>query len=220
MSNNESKPVVILGAGGHASALVDILKEQYKTVLAVVGNAGPNIRSSFAGIDILELDADVKKFNPKDVMMVNGIGHIPGSSLKQTINENFKALGYEFCALVSNSAHVAASATIADGVQILNLALVNSGSNIENDCIINSHATVEHDCVVGCYSHIGPNATLCGGVKVGKNCFIGAGAVILPGIEIGDYSIVGAGTIVTKDINKNLMKFSNISYIEKAIKHD
>lgn len=220
MPNKKAPSILILGAGGHASTLVDILKEQNKVVHAAIGNTGQTKRTAFLDVDILDMNTDLNSFNPNDILLVNGIGQVPGSLLKKNINEEYKALGYKFLTLISSNAHVARSVSIADGVQVLNRALINSGSIINNDCIINSNAVIEHDCIIGRYSHIGPNATLCGGVSLGDNCFIGAGAVVLPGVVIGDNSIVGAGTIVTRDITSNTIKYSNVSYTEKVIKHD
>lgn len=69
--------------------------------------------------------------------------------------------------------------------------------------IINTAAIVEHECKIGDYSHIAPNATLCGNVTIGSGVFFGAGAVARQGICIGNNSTVGAGSVVTKDIPPN-----------------
>jgi acetyltransferase-like isoleucine patch superfamily enzyme len=54
---------------------------------------------------------------------------------------------------------------------------------------------------VGDFSHIAPNATLGGGVRIGAGVLIGAGANILPGIAIGDGAVVGAGAVITTDVD-------------------
>ena len=52
----------------------------------------------------------------------------------------------------------------------------------------------------GDWTHIAPNVTLGGQVKVGRGVLVGAGAVVLPNIHIGDYAVIGAGAVVTKDV--------------------
>ena len=52
--------------------------------------------------------------------------------------------------------------------------------------IINHGAVVDHDCTIGDFSHIAPNATLGGSVRVGSNVLIGTGANILPGVSVAD----------------------------------
>jgi len=59
---------------------------------------------------------------------------------------------------------------------------------------------VDHECVVGEFSHVAPNATLGGQVKIGARVLIGAGANILPGMTIGDDCVVGAGAVVTRNL--------------------
>ncbi len=76
-------------------------------------------------------------------------------------------------------------------------------------CIINSNASVDHDCILEDFVHISPNATLCGGVFVGKCSHIGAGAVIIPGKRIGKNAIVGAGAVVISDIPDNAVAVGN-----------
>ena len=82
-------------------------------------------------------------------------------------------------------------------------AVINYGALVRENTIINTAAVVEHDCDVGAHCHIAPNATLCGGVKVGELTHIGAGSVVLQGITIGSGCVVGAGSVVTKDMPDN-----------------
>lgn len=73
---------------------------------------------------------------------------------------------------------------------------------ILGDSVISNHgAIIDHDCEVGDFSHIAPNVTLGGGVKVAAGVFIGAGAIILPGIRIGAGATIGAGAVVTEDVD-------------------
>ena len=45
-----------------------------------------------------------------------------------------------------------------------------------------------------------PNATVCGGVTIGKGTHVGAGAIIIPEIKIGEHCVIGAGTVVIDHI--------------------
>jgi acetyltransferase EpsM len=47
---------------------------------------------------------------------------------------------------------------------------------------------------------VSPNATVCGGVTIGKGTHVGAGAIIIPEIKIGEHCVIGAGTVVINDI--------------------
>lgn len=47
------------------------------------------------------------------------------------------------------------------------------------------------------------NADLFGTIEVGNNVHIGTDAIIMPGVKIGDNCIIGCGAIVTKSIPNN-----------------
>ena len=81
--------------------------------------------------------------------------------------------------------------------------LINSLAKIEAGSIINSGAIIEHEVKIGKFSHVGPNATLCGNVNISDNVFIGANSVVKEGVKIGKNSIIGAGSVVLKNVPAN-----------------
>jgi sugar O-acyltransferase (sialic acid O-acetyltransferase NeuD family) len=105
-----------------------------------------------------------------------------------------------------------------------NLVCPNAVIHIDavvGDCtIINTGSVIEHDCHVDDFSQISPNATLCGYVKIGKNCFISAGSTIIPKITIGDNSVVAAGSVVIEDVPPDVMVAGAPSKIKKHYKNE
>ena len=71
--------------------------------------------------------------------------------------------------------------------------------------IINTACTIDHECRIDDFTHISPNATLCGNVSVGEGTQIGAGAIVLPNVKIGKWSIIGAGAVIHKDVPDNVI---------------
>lgn len=114
----------------------------------------------------------------------------------------------EFIKVISDSA-IVSNSEIGEGSQILQGAVVQIDTKIGKHCIVNTSASIDHDCILEDFSFVGPNATLCGGVKIGECSFIGAGSVILPGIKIGKNCMIGAGSVVTKDIPDNSTAYGN-----------
>lgn len=45
--------------------------------------------------------------------------------------------------------------------------------------------------------------------KIHPSVHIGANATILPGLKIGDNAIIGAGSVVTKDVSMNSVMVGN-----------
>lgn len=194
------KPIIVLGGGGHASVLVDILREQERVILAIISPDGITNRSSFTGIPHLRNDDDVLGFSSSEVLLVNGIGALPKNDLRFRVARYFLKLGYVFETVVSSHAIISPHATLASGSQILHNAVVQSGAFIGENTIVNTGAIVEHDCYVGMNSHVAPRATLCGQVNTGQNVYIGAGATVIQDTKIGDNILIGAGAIIVSDI--------------------
>ena len=97
-------------------------------------------------------------------------------------------------ALVSRFGNVACGCFVAAGAVIGPTATVGPG------VIVNHGAIVDHDVDVGAFSHIAPNVTLGGHVKIGRRVLMGAGATVLPSMVVGDDVTVGAGSVVNEHL--------------------
>lgn len=211
------KPLIILGGGGHASVLVDILLQQGRVILAIVCPDSVSSRCVFNGLSHFKNDADVLQFDTSDVLLVNGIGALPERTIRGDIFRHFKELGYQFETIVSQHAVVSPHANLASGVQVLHNAVVQPGSSIGENTIINTGTIVEHDCQVGSNNHIAPRATLCGQVSTCKNVYIGAGATIIQNIHIGHDSLVGAGATITYDLDCEHIAYGGRPAVRKRV---
>lgn len=200
---SRDKPIVILGAGGHASVVVDVLKALKMSILGFVGPQVPTV--SHADVDYLGTDEVLRsRFSPLDVLLVNAIGSISveKNQLRQKIFSDFKAKGYRFASIVHPMAYVANNVTLKEGCQVMAGAVIQPNVIVEENVIINTNASVDHDCKIGHSVHIAPGAVLSGGVNVGENAFVGVGATIIQGVTIGDHAMVRAGKVVLKDVKE------------------
>ncbi|MDE1220597.1 acetyltransferase [Vibrio aestuarianus] len=200
-------PIVMIGGGGHASVLAEILLIQGRDILAVISPEDISQRSVLKGITILEKDEDILKFDKDKVLLVNGIGMMPKSGFKQKINEYFLSLGYQFETIIADSAFVSPFSKIETGAQILPMAIIQTGATVGRHSIVNTGALVEHDCKVGAYNHIAPKATLCGQVETKENVYVGAGSTVIQGVSIGCGAIVGAGASLTQSLEDNTIAY-------------
>ncbi|WP_102524005.1 acetyltransferase [Vibrio tapetis] len=200
MSKPKLKPLIIIGGGGHASVLVDILRMQGRNIVAIVSPDDPNRRTVFKGLTRFRNDDDVFQFSNEDVLLVNGIGVLPNSDFKQKLNQYYLAHGYQFETVIAETAQVSPYATVEAGAQVFAGAIIQAGARIASHVVINSGAIIEHDCCIGEYNHIAPNATLCGQVETEKNVFIGANATVIQGIKLAQHAVVGAGAVVIRNL--------------------
>ncbi|MFD2177629.1 acetyltransferase [Veronia pacifica] len=200
MSEGKHLPLVIIGGGGHASVLVDMLRQQQRRILAVISPDLIDRGEVFGEIKQLTSDEDIHQFGCDDIRLVNGLGMLPGQNLRRKVGEKFRELGYRFETVISSKAIVSPFATLAEGVQVMPGTVVQAGSQIGQHSIINSGVIVEHDSQIGDWNHIAPGVTLCGHVSTGDDVFIGAGATVTQMVCIGSGAIVGAGTTLTEEL--------------------
>ena len=197
-----SKPILVLGAGGHAAVIVDMLQQLHCNIVGLVEKDPTGSHSVFEGLTRYLSDEDILTFDKDSVILANGIGSLPGQNARFEIHKKFKSLGYSFMTLVSPLAVISAHAVLSEGVQVLPGAIINANSKIGEGTIINSGAIVEHDCNIGRYNHVAPGAVLCGNVKTGSYCHIGSHATVIQGVQVVEECVIGAGAVLTKSITE------------------
>lgn len=206
----------MIGSGGHANVIVDILRERNISIVGVATNETRLISPVLAGLSTCS-DSEVEMMDPDEVMLVNAIGSMPRSNIRERVQQKFIHLGFQFMTVVAPSAHISRFAILEPGVQVLPGAIINANSRIGQGTIINSGAIIEHDCTIGCFNHIAPGAVLSGAVVTENNVHIATGAKVIQGIRIGAHSIIGAGATVTKSIESEHILFVAKPFLRKGI---
>ena len=194
-----NKPIIILGGGGHASVLIDILSFMNSEV---IGITDPLLEkgSLVNGVSVIGCDDRVLDFANSEVLLVNALGPRPKSSTREILSQKFINLGYQFLTLIHPRAYVSSSAKIEDGAQIMAGAIVQAQSHIGMLSVVNTGAISEHDCSVGEHGHIAPGAILCGGVQAGSGVFVGCGAVVLENLRLEANSTIAAGVTLRRNL--------------------
>jgi len=195
---DRNRPLILIGAGGHARVVLSTLLLQGRRVLGFVA---PEKRSTdLLAVPQLGGDEAVLTYDPSEVLLINGVGSAASISRRLKTYEYFRTEGYRFESVIHPSSIVAPEGELADGVQIMAGAILQTGYSIEEDAIINTGARVDHDCVIGAHAHVAPGAVLSGSVHVGQRAHVGAGSVVIQNLKIGNDSIVGAGAVVLADV--------------------
>ncbi|OCA87868.1 sugar acetyltransferase [Bacillus sp. FJAT-27225] len=195
-----AKSVLILGAGGHAKVLIEILKQTGTPIIGITAPHNVENGRHLMDIPIIGDDEEVLKFQPADIDLVNGIGSVAENRIRRAVFERFTSLGYSFPPLVHPSAVIASDATLYEGAQIMAGAIIQPDSTIGRNAIVNTKASVDHDCIIGDHVHIAPGATISGTVTIGSNVHVGTGATIINNVVIGTDSFIAAGAVVTRSI--------------------
>ena len=186
-----SKSVIIIGAGGHAKVIADIVFKSGDTLLGFLDDAA--VGKVYGEYAVLGTTADCVKYADEAYFII-GIGN---NATRRRIAERYDLRWYT---AIHPSAQLAFGATVGEGTAVMANAVINSDTTIGKHAIINTAAVVEHDNVVGDFVHVSPHATLCGVVTVGDNTQVGAGATVIHVTNVCADCIIGAGAAVTEDV--------------------
>lgn len=196
------KKLVILGAGGHAKGIVDIIQlgNHYELIALLDPNSALH-GTHVLGVPILGGDEQLSSLKGDGVTHVFiGLGSVGNAKPRQVLYEKALSLGFELATIIHPSAIIAASASIGRGTVLMAGSIVNADSCVDDNVIINTGAIIEHDNRIGAHAHVATGARLAGAVTVGQGAHIGAGATVKQNITIGSRAIVGAGAVVVKDV--------------------
>ena len=195
------KPLLIIGAGGHAKVVADALVASGREVIGFTSGKMTNNEpyELLPGLKVLGTDDLLDRFSPERVDLVNGLGGIDCAGRRRLVQERFEAQGWQFSSVIHPTAVISSFAQIAPGVHLMAGCIVQAAASVGKGSIVNTGAIVEHDCVLEDFVHVAPRALICGDARVGGNSHIGAGAVLRQGVHLGPDTLVGAGAVVVKN---------------------
>jgi UDP-perosamine 4-acetyltransferase len=187
--------VILIGGGGHAGEVLDILDAaglpRPEGVLDDRPEAAARLGLPHLG-GFAALEA-VCAGRPVAVA-------VGDTRLRAALAARLDACGALRPALRHPSAVVSPTARIGPGVQILALAYLGAAAEVGADAIVNAGAVVGHDAVLGPAAHLAARAVLSAGARAGARTLIGNGAVVLPRVAVEADVVVGAGAVVTRPL--------------------
>lgn len=209
LDNKQKKEIVIIGSGGHASSVIDILQQLNEWNIYGVVSVDLKKSESFQGIKVLGDDTVFGELIHNQYAFVIAVGQILSSLTRVKIFKQLLELKAILPVIISPDAYIAKNATIGIGTMIFHRVVINANVQIGNNCIINNMSLIEHDTVIGSHTHISTGAIVNGKVNIGEHCFIGSGSVIANNTRICNEVIIGAGAVVVSDINVPGIYFGN-----------
>lgn len=196
--------VLLVGGGGHARVILDILKANEEYEIAGFTSLDRDEKTS-AMFNYPWLGTDYALPHLHSTGIYNAFVAIGNNQRRKASAQDLKALGFTLINAISRHAILSRHATLGLGIAVMPGAIVNAGTEVGDGAIINTNASVDHDCLIGAFSHIAPGVTIAGSVRIGKEVLIGVGARIIPGVTIGNRAIIAAGAVVTHDLASDVM---------------
>jgi len=188
------KDVIIIGTGGHAKVLADIVLCSGDKLLGFLTSDVD--KTEFVGFPILGRDTDYEKF--KNCSFIIGIGD---NAAREQFVERMQGVDW-YTAIHPTAIISKLDTSIGEGSAIMANAMVCAGAHIGRHCIINTAADADHDTVMEDFSHISALSILAGRARIGKRSFMGVNSCVRDKIHIGDDCVIGAGSAVVKHITE------------------
>lgn len=190
------KKVIIIGAGGHAKVIADIIEKSGDEVVGFLDDNKENGATVIKNYKVIggsnnRFAMAITKENVEFVIAI-------GDNQKRKKISNSPNL--KFYTAIHPSAQIGLDVRIEEGTVIMANSCINSSAKIGKHCIINTGAIIEHDNIIEDYVHISPNATLGGTVKIGESTHVGIGSIVKNNITICKNCTIGAGAVVVKNI--------------------
>lgn len=195
------RKILLLGAGGHASACIETVETQAQFEIYGIIGLPEEVGKVILGYTVIATDRELENIRAKCDLALVTTGQIHTAEKRIELFELGKRYQFSFPSIVAPSAHVSVHSSIGEGTIIMPGALLMPGVRIGRNCIINSKSLIEHDVEVMDHCHISTAATINGGSVIGEKSFIGSGAILKQGVSVGSETFVGMGTVLKRNLD-------------------
>lgn len=190
------KKVVIIGAGGHAKVIADIIEKSGDEIVGFLDD------NKEIGTTIIKEYKVIGDLNNRFAMAVTkeNLEFIIAIGDNKKREEISHSPNLKFYTAIHPSAQIGLDVEIKEGTVVMANVCINSSAKIGKHCIINTGAIIEHDNIIEDFVHISPNVALGGTVKIGESTHVGIGSIVKNNITICKNCTIGAGAVVVKNI--------------------
>lgn len=194
---NDPRELVVVGAGGHATSVVDALLAAGRKPAFILDDDQTKRGHQVGGVVVR---GPLSEFSSDEVGRFSIAVAIARNGVRRRLVVHLLARGATLCGVRHPSAVVSRQARIDPTAQIMAGAIVNAGVVVKAHAVLNTGCIVEHDVTVAEYAHIGPGAVLAGAVALEEGAFVASGATVCPFVRLGSWSTLGAGAVALSDL--------------------
>lgn len=194
------KSVVILGSGGHAKCVIDILRGtgEFEIVGCIADDTSPT--RVVADVPIIGRADRIETLAEEGLSVAIGVGGWTDTVARKNIFRRAVSLGLDIVTPIDPRARVASSAEVGRG------SVIFAGADIAVEVVLGENVMVATNSFISHESRIGDDVLVSAGVAIGGNVTIGNGALIAIGatiasrVAIGAGSLIAAGAVVVGDV--------------------
>lgn len=195
------KNVVIIGASGHGSVILDCIEKEGKYKVVGYVDSFKIKGRKHNGLEILGSEFDIpyliEKYN-----LFGGIIAIGNNWIRKNLVEKIDVISPDFyyISVIHPNASIGKGVYIGQGSVIMPGVTVNCNSWVGDFCIINTNASLGHDSRMNNYSSLAPRVCTGGNFILGRFSAVCLGANIIENITVEEQTIIGAGSLVINDV--------------------
>ena len=204
-------PYIIIGAGGHAKVIADVLRLTNKEV---AGFFDDHV-TSFLERPYFGTIADLEQWSEKKKKKYRFLITVGDCTTRKKIADKLSFPIQLYGQAIHPTAVVAKDSFVAKGTVVMANAVINVGAYVGEHSVVNTGSIIEHDCRLGSFVHVSPGACLAGAVQVGIGSHIGIGSQCIQLKKIGSWCIIGAGSTIVEDIPSHTLAYGTPTKIMK-----
>ncbi|MEZ2415757.1 acetyltransferase [Muriicola sp. E247] len=200
------KNVIIFGASGHGSVIMDCIEKEgkYKLIGFLDSIKQKGLRHN--GYEILGTEFDlpyiIDKYN-----IFGGIVAIGDNWVRKQVVDKIKKIApkFSFIRVIHPQTIIGKNVVIGKGSAIMPGVIINTNSTVGNHCILNTFSSLDHDGYMHDYSSLAPKVTTGGNFSLGRYSAVCLGGQIIENINVGQHSVIGAGSLVLRSVPNNTL---------------
>ncbi len=204
------KNVVIIGASGHGSVILDCIEKEGKYNILGFVDSFKEKGGKQNGYEILGSEYDlpylIEMFD-----LYGGIVAIGDNWIRKSVVNRISDIApdFRFITSIHTKAVIGKDVHIGQGTIIMPGAIVNANSEIGDFCILNTNSSLGHDSVMDDFSSMASGVTAGGCFYLGKFSAICLGARIIENTRVMEHTVIGAGSLVVKDVRECVVAYGS-----------
>lgn len=206
------KRVIVIGDGGHANVVIDIINEMIANgeniVIEGVTSINNDCDELIMGYRVIGSDDILFKYlNFKDIVVAIGIGGFTDNKLRERVFRKISEMGFNLLNVIHPSAIISKSVRLSRGIVVFPNVVLNTNVRIGDNTIIATSSSIDHDTIVKDHVLISAGVTIGANTEIGDNSLLALGSKVISNVRIGKNVLVAAGAVVVNDLEDNVKVF-------------
>ena len=204
------KKIIILGAGGQALNVINLLlneKSEYEAYGILVNS---KIRGDILGVPILGDDSmlvQLKEEGITSAFPAVGFGVKVNNQLRKKVFEKLLNEGFSIPNLISSSALVRSGVKMGQGNLVQSGSIIDTDVELKNNISVGMNVCIGHSCVIEDHVTFAGGVTLNGGITIGEGSFLGMNCASYS--NIGKWSKISPCTPCLEEVGDGMVAFGN-----------